>query len=85
MADYLASGDRALDARRTDLLLLRLFKGEEAADKLGELLGVKATWLQAAFQEIDREWGSFERYVREGLQLDADDVSRLRTQLLEPV
>ena len=83
MQDYLASGEQALDARRSQLLLLRLFKGEEAAGKLGILLGVERGWLQAAFDAIDSHWGGFDRYVSEGLQLDASDVAQLKRALLE--
>lgn len=83
MQDYLASRQHALEARRSQLLLLRLFKGGDAADKLGILLGVERDWLQAAFEAIDNHWGGFDRYVSEGLQLDASDVAQLRSALLE--
>jgi protein-tyrosine phosphatase len=83
MRDYLASREHALDARRNQLLLLRLFKGETAADKLSVMMGVEEDWLAAAFDEIDSTWGSFDAYVREGLQLDASDVARLQQLLLD--
>ena len=83
MADYMASDAPSLEARKNQLLLLRLFKGEEAAAKLGVMMGVEAPWLQAAFDEIDTSWGSFERYVAEGLQLTPDDIAALRQYLLE--
>ena len=83
MADYMASLEPALEARRGQLRLLRLFKGDEAADKLGLMMGVEEAWLQAAFDEIDTRWGSFERYVDEGLQLTPDDLATLRAALLE--
>ena len=73
----------ALDARRSQLLLLRVFKGEEAADKLSVMMGVEESWLLAAFDEIDRTWGDFDTYVRQGLQLDDNDIARLRKALLE--
>ena len=80
--DYMASKQHALNARRTQLLLLRVFKGEEAADKLGILMGVEEAWIRAAFDEIDTAWGSFDNYVREGLELSRADVEKLRNQLL---
>ena len=80
--DYMASKQHALNARRTQLMLLRVFKGEEAADKLGILMGVEEAWIRAAFDEIDSAWGSFDNYVREGLELSHADVERLRNQLL---
>jgi len=64
-------------------LMLRLFEGEETADKIAVMLGVEPTWLEAAFEQIDTTWESFDNYVAEGLQLSADDVQRLRATLLE--
>jgi protein-tyrosine phosphatase len=83
MGDYLASKQPALEARRGQLLLLRLFKGEEAADKLSVMMGVEPAWLAAAFEEVDKRWGGFDDYVRDGLQLDQQDIARLRQALLD--
>ena len=80
--DYMASKQHALNARKTQLMLLRVFKGEEASDKLGILMGVEEAWIRAAFDEIDSAWGSFDNYVREGLELSHADVEKLRHQLL---
>ena len=83
MRDYMESKQHALEARKSQLLLLRTFKGEEAADKLAIMMGVEEAWLRAAFDEIDAHWGSFDAYVREGLQLSAADIAQLQRQLLE--
>jgi len=83
MADYMESKAHALEGRKTDLRLLRLFKGDEAADKLTVMLGVEEAWLNAAFYEIDRQWGDFDNYVATGLQLSPSNVEQLRSTLLE--
>lgn len=83
MRDYMQSKQHALEARKNQLLLLRVFKGEEAADKLAIMMGVEEAWLLAAFEEIDARWGSFDNYVSEGLQLTDRDIAKLRNQLLE--
>ena len=83
MQDYLASSAPALESRSKELLMLRLFEGEETADKIAVMLGVEPAWLEAAFEQIDTTWGSFDNYVAEGLQLSAADVQRLRANLLE--
>jgi protein-tyrosine phosphatase len=83
MQDYLASREPALESRRKQLLMLRLFEGEETADKIAVMLGVERAWLEAAFEQIDTTWGSFDNYVAQGLQLSAADVQRLRANLLE--
>ena len=82
MQDYMASKQHALAARKSQLMLLRLFKGEEAADKLTVLLGVDESWLNAAFERIDASWGSFDNYVHAGLGLTEADVAQLRATLL---
>jgi len=83
MQDYLASSAPALESRNKELLMLRLFESEETADKIAVMLGVEPAWLEAAFEQIDTTWGSFDNYVAEGLQLSAADVQRLRANLLE--
>jgi protein-tyrosine phosphatase len=84
MQDYMASRENALEARESQLMLLRLLKGDEAADKLSVMLGVEEAWLQAAFEQIDTTWGSFDNYVRDGLQLTDTDIAKLKARLLNP-
>lgn len=83
MQDYLASKQHALAARESQLRLLGLFKGDEAASQLAVLMGVEEAWLAAGFAAIDEHWGGFDNYVREGLGLSAADVENLRNTLLE--
>ena len=47
------------------------------------MMGVEQAWLEAAFDEIDAHWGSFDNYIRQGLELSERDVAQLRTLLLE--
>ena len=83
MRDYMASKAPALEARTGQLRMLELIKGEEAARKLTILMGVEEAWLRAGFAQLDTTWGSFDNYVEKGLQLSADDIQRLRHNLLE--
>lgn len=83
MTDYMASRQPALEARNKELMMLRLFKGEDVAGKIAVLLGVEQDWLEAGFEEIDATWGSFDKYVSNGLQLSAADIQQLRDNLLE--
>jgi protein-tyrosine phosphatase len=82
MQDYMASKQHALEGRSMQMLLLRLFKGKDAAEKMSTLLGVEQAWLQAGFDEIDAAWGSFDNYVRDGLKLGEADIARLQAALL---
>lgn len=84
MADYMASKAPSLASRESTLLMLRVFKGAEAAEKLAVLMGVEEPWLQAAFDTIDQQWGGFDAYVSEGLGLNSADIERLRANLLTP-
>lgn len=81
--DYTLSKGYSLAARQKELMMLRLFKGDEAADKLAVLLGVERPWLEAAFDEIDRQYGSFDTYVAQALGLDRSQVQQLQNSLLE--
>ena len=83
MADYMLSKRYSLEARETDLMLLKIFKSEEAADVVRQLMGVEEHWLQTAFDAIDEDYGSFENYLMQGLGLGDEDIAQLRAQLLE--
>jgi protein-tyrosine phosphatase len=84
VADYMRSKDYSVAARRRELLLIRLLKGRELTALVRALLGVEAAYLQAAFDAIDHEYGSFAAYARDGLGLSDADIAQLRKQLLEP-
>jgi protein-tyrosine phosphatase len=81
--DYALSKQYSLAARQRELTLLRLFKGDEAAEKLSVLLGAEKPWLEAAFDEIDKQYGSFDVYVEQALGLAPAQVKQLRHSLLE--
>ncbi|WP_433593132.1 tyrosine-protein phosphatase [Nocardia sp. CA-145437] len=48
----------------------------------GDPTAVELSWLEAAFAEVDRLYGSVDRYVREGLGLDQATIDALRARLL---
>ncbi len=83
LEDYVASREPAVAARSRELWLLRLLQGEDAADKLKVILGVEPAWLEAAFAQIDEDWGSFDNYLTEGLGVTPEDRQKLRDSLLE--
>lgn len=83
MQDYMASLEPALASRQNQIRMLRLFKGEQVAEKLQVMMGVEEAWLEAAFEQVDATWGSFDNYLHEGLQLSDKDIARLRDTLLQ--
>ncbi len=57
-------------------------KGPEAAEIYRQLIGVDAGYLEASFDELERTYGSFDRYLTEGLGLTIGTVTELRLKLL---
>ncbi|MEU6185203.1 tyrosine-protein phosphatase [Nocardia sp. NPDC047038] len=62
-----------------DYLLSNRFRNASENDPLN---GVQGSWLDAAFDQVDRTYGSFDAYVRDGLGLTGDDIAALRDRLL---
>ncbi|MEV6101348.1 tyrosine-protein phosphatase [Nocardia sp. NPDC051981] len=50
--------------------------------ELGDPKAVQLSWLEAAFNEVDRLYGSIDKYVRDGLGLDQATIDALRAKLL---
>ncbi|MEU1207525.1 tyrosine-protein phosphatase [Nocardia sp. NPDC005825] len=50
--------------------------------QLGDPKAVELSWLHSAFAEVDRLYGSVDKYVREGLGLDQATIDALRAKLL---
>jgi len=80
--DYLLSSHH-IEKRRRLMLILRLTKGRQALRILKKMMSVDEAWMQAAFQAIERQWGSFENYARQGLALSPSDIAQLRHTLLD--
>jgi len=53
-------------------------------EKIRPLFGVERAYLDAAFDEIARGWGSFDDYRREALKFSDAETERFREQALEP-
>lgn len=51
-------------------------------DLLDPLLGVQKQYLDAAFDEVAKQYGSFDRFLRVGLGLDAVTLAKLKLRLL---
>ncbi len=78
MADYLASNAYLADKNRA------AFSRMPAASvaNLTPIFTVRAAYLDAAFDEVDRRYGSFRRYLRDGLGIDDADLARLKARFL---
>jgi len=78
MADYLASNGYLVEKNRA---MFSAMPPQQAA-KLEPVFTVRAAYLNAAFDEVDKRYGSFDRYLKEGLGLDAVALARLRARFL---
>ena len=78
MADYLASNGYLVEKNRV------MFSGmpPQTAANLEPVFTVRAAYLNAAFDEVDKRYGSFDRYLKEGLGLDDAALARLRARFL---
>jgi protein-tyrosine phosphatase len=83
MQDYLLTNDYFLGSYKWNLVLARLMKGRRFADAIRGFMFANPHYLSAAFETLDREYTSFEQYVRDGLELSEADVDRFKTTYLE--
>ncbi|WP_228002017.1 tyrosine-protein phosphatase [Nocardia australiensis] len=67
------------DTVNQDYLLSNRYRNASANDPLNS---VQQPWLDAAFDQADQTYGSFDNYVRDGLKLSATDVAALKAKLL---
>ncbi|MCH2173435.1 tyrosine-protein phosphatase [Myxococcota bacterium] len=58
------------------------FRMEE--DQLRAVMGVERSYLEAAFEEIDKQYGSFDTYRREMLGIDDVQLAAFRKMALSP-
>jgi protein-tyrosine phosphatase len=52
-------------------------------DSLGPLVGVREEYIQASFDAVREDWGDFDGYLREGLQITDAEREAIRENLLE--
>lgn len=83
MQDYLLTNEYFLTAYKWRLMLMQILRGKKFISGVKGFMSAHPQYLSAAFETIDREHGSFENYVRDGLRLTDKDVEHLRMLYLE--
>ena len=63
--------------------MIALAKGLKTARVVAGFLEVKASYLATAFETINWQYGSFDEYVRQGLDLAQEHVGHLRMLYLQ--
>jgi protein-tyrosine phosphatase len=78
MADYLASNGYLTEKNRAMFAAMP----PAAAARMAPIMTVRAAYLQAAFDEVDRRYGSFDNYLHKGLGLDDRALAQLKARFL---
>jgi len=81
MEDYLLSNDYVIPMYQKVIDQFVAAGGEEAIPMT--LLGVKESFLEASFDEMEKKYGTIENYFAEGLKIDADQQKALRELYLQ--
>lgn len=84
LQDYLLSNRYYRQPMRAELMLVGLLRGRETARVVAGFVEVRPAFLAAAFDTIDRSFGSFEDYIHHGLCLTSHDVDSLKLAYLQP-
>jgi protein-tyrosine phosphatase len=83
MEDYLLTNQYFLQTHRWHLIFATVVKGKKFAEIIKGFMQASPKYLGAAFEAIDREYGSFENYIYAGLNLSKKDVEQLKLLYLE--
>ena len=85
MQDYLLSqaySEELIKNTLTRVRIVSLFQIDP--EILRPILGVEASYLEAAYSEIEKEYGSLQAYLERGLGIDPETRRRLQEKFLEP-
>lgn len=86
--DYLLSaihGWRKKEKRMRQIRMYAAFRRGLEAENVYPVLTVRQSFLHAAFDEIDAQYGSFENYLRLGLKVSAQEQRELQRLYLESI
>lgn len=81
--DYLASNQYLAATNQAEIAALEKAGLVTDPSLLTPILGVQQDFLDAAFDQVQRSYGSFDRFVVQGLGVDQGTVAALKTKLLD--
>ena len=61
--------------------LMSLYQAD--AEILRPLIGVEQIYIETAFETAEEEYGSLEKFIRDGLNISDEDIQKLRNKFLE--
>jgi protein-tyrosine phosphatase len=82
IANYLLTNEYSRGAIDAKVASVLQDKGADAAEATRVAFGVNADFLEAAFDEVDRLYGTFDNFVETGLNLSPETVQGLRAKLV---
>lgn len=83
--DFLTTNDNIQKDKDSLLESIQRFHPFDDSDEtlLYDVLGVKKAYLDASFETIKIHYGSFDHYIKEGLNISDETIETLRNNLLE--
>jgi protein-tyrosine phosphatase len=81
-ADYLLTNEVSAAGNEAILAAMGSRRGVDA-EVLGPVLAAAPEYLDEAFGQVDRDYGSMDGYLRVGLGLDDEVIARLRDRLVD--
>jgi protein-tyrosine phosphatase len=82
--DYLASNDNLAAGNQATIAYLQKQGLVTDPSLLLPIMGVQADYLDAAFDQVQKSYGSFDNFLSQGLGISADTVKALKTKMLNP-
>lgn len=84
MADYMLSAETLAEKNREALPMMQRTPGFEDVkpEQLEALLTVRRAYLQAGFDQVEKDYGSFENYLHKGLGMTDAELEALRGRYL---
>ncbi len=83
MGDYLLTNEYSAASIEATVAHIAATRGPEAAAVIRPLLGVDRSYLEAGIAQLTTDYGTVDKYLRDGLGLRPQVVNALRAKLLE--
>lgn len=83
LQDYLLTNRYFLDSFKLSLFIGTVLKGRKFINGIRGFMIADKSYLNAAFEALEEEYGSFENYVHDGLGLTNQDIVLLKKYYLE--
>lgn len=80
--DYMVSNQYLADKNKRSMEMIKASVPTFNAQHWEDVMTVRPEYIEAAFHEVDTQFGSMENYARNGLGLDAATIQQLKNRML---